>query len=74
MTELASFQSAIVAGIPATLPDYPADDSTLNQAPARPLILDEGEKRLAVSNALRYVPEEWHPTLAPEFATIFGRN
>lgn len=33
----------------------------------RGLVLDEREIELAVKNALRYVPKEWHEELAPEF-------
>ncbi len=40
----------------------------VNRAPARPDILTEKEKKLALKNALRYFPKEWHETLAPEFA------
>ena len=29
--------------------------------------LNESEKKLALSNALRYFPKEWHNTLAVEF-------
>ncbi len=30
-------------------------------------ILSEAEKKLALRNALRYFPPDWHPVLAPEF-------
>ena len=63
-----SFQSQIRQGIPAELPAMPPWDDTVNHAPARPLLLTRSERELAVANALRYFPEEWHARLAPEFA------
>lgn len=71
-----TFQDQIKQGIPATLPpskSYPAD---ANRAPKRKDILTKAEKQLAVRNALRYFPKEWHSELATEFAqelNDFGR-
>jgi len=62
------FQQQIRQGIPAELPEprpYPSD---ANRAPKRKDILSEDEKRLAIRNALRYFPKEWHELLATEFA------
>jgi urocanate hydratase len=39
----------------------------VNRAPKRKDILTEDEKRLALQNALRYFPVEWHAELATEF-------
>jgi urocanate hydratase len=39
-----------------------------NHAPERPDILSPAERELALKNALRYFPGEWHGTLAGEFA------
>ncbi|MGB1282747.1 MAG: urocanate hydratase, partial [Schleiferiaceae bacterium] len=39
----------------------------VNRAPKRKDILTANEKRLALENALRYFPQEWHHELAPEF-------
>ena len=70
------FKEQILAGIPATLPakkDYPKD---ANSAPKRKDILSVEEKQLAIKNALRYFPKEWHSELASEFANElkeFGR-
>ena len=70
------FKEQILAGIPATLPakkDYPKD---ANRAPKRKDILSVEEKQLAIKNALRYFPKEWHSELASEFANElkeFGR-
>lgn len=63
-----TFKDEILAGIPNILPSekvYPPD---ANRAPKRKDILSTDEKRLAVQNALRYFPEDWHETLAKEFA------
>jgi len=62
------FKSQILLGIPKTLPalkDYPADS---NRAPKRKDILSKEEKKLAIRNALRYFPKDWHKELASEFA------
>ncbi len=39
----------------------------IRRAPDRGLNLTKNEMIIAVKNALRYVPEEWHEVLAPEF-------
>jgi len=63
-----SFSSAIEAGIPAVLPAAAPIDPSIPRAPARSLALSEEERRLALANALRYLPVEWHETYAPELA------
>ena len=69
MPEIAqSFSDLIKAGIPARLPDPKPYDPEINHAPKRKEILNKEEKLLAIKNALRYFPENWHTTLAPEFA------
>ena len=74
--ELTFFKESIKQGIPSVLPQvkpYPAD---ANRAPKRKDILSVDEKQLAVRNALRYFPKEWHQELATEFAQElkdFGR-
>ena len=62
------FVKDIRAGIPDTLPELQAYDTTINHAPKRKDILTEEEKRLALRNALRYFPKKFHAVLAPEFA------
>ena len=39
----------------------------IRRASKRPFGLTRGETVLALKNALRYIPETWHSTLAPEF-------
>ncbi|WP_461637102.1 urocanate hydratase [Labilibaculum euxinus] len=71
-----TFQEQILQGIPVELPakkTYPKD---ANRAPKRKDILSVEEKQLAIRNALRYFPKEWHKELAVEFAQElldFGR-
>ena len=49
------------------LPEYPSFDETIRRAPKRDAKLSEHDIELALSNALRYVPQAWHPILMPEF-------
>ncbi len=76
MSTALNFQQQIKQGIPAELPaakPYPLD---ANRAPKRKDILSKEEKQLAIRNALRYFPKEWHAELAREFAqelNDFGR-
>ncbi len=39
----------------------------VRRAPARHFDLSRKDTELALKNALRYIPEKWHPQLAPEF-------
>ena len=61
------FQQELSEGIPSTLPAAPVFDTEINRAPKRKDILSNTDKKLAIRNALRYFPTEWHDTLAPEF-------
>ncbi len=49
------------------LPKMPEFDPKYRRAPKRELLLNEREIKLALKNALRYVPEEHHEIVAPEF-------
>ena len=51
----------------ATLPEYPAFQEGIRRAPDRGFRLTPAQTKVALKNALRYVPEELHETLAPEF-------
>ena len=51
----------------AEFPPDPVFDPQYRRAPHRGLNLTPSEITLAVKNALRYVPSEWHSRLAPEF-------
>lgn len=63
-----NFQEEILEGIPSTLPPARPYDASLPHAPRRKDILSKSDKALALKNALRYIPKEWHEELAPEFA------
>ncbi len=64
---LSQFQKSIIEGIPSTLPKPLPYDSTVNHAPIRKEILSQDEKKLAIKNALRYFPSNFHAVLAKEF-------
>lgn len=49
------------------LPDYPTFKEGIRRAPDRGFRLTPSQTKLALKNALRYVPEELHEKLAPEF-------
>jgi urocanate hydratase len=66
MTEK-EFKASIVQGIPKELPKKVDLDHTVSHAPKRKAILTKDEEKLAVRNALRYFPKEWHTELAAEF-------
>ncbi len=67
------FQEQVRRGIPADLPEPPPEDPAVSRAPARPMLLDADQKRLALRNALRYFPAAMHAALAPEFAAELAR-
>ncbi len=49
---------------PPAMPQFTAG---IRRAPARHFTLSPKDTELALKNALRYIPEKWHPELAPEF-------
>ncbi len=71
-----TFKELILQGIPSELPEKRVYPEGVNRAPKRKDILSKEEKQLAIRNALRYFPAEWHQELATEFAqelNDFGR-
>ncbi len=52
---------------PNGLPKQPAFVPGIRRAPDRGQVLNDKEIVLALKNALRYIPEEFHKELAPEF-------
>ena len=71
-----TFKEQILQGIPSILPTKKGYPKGANSAPKRKDILSIEEKQLAIKNALRYFPKEWHEELAHEFANElkeFGR-
>lgn len=63
-----TFAEQILQGIPDKLPNRKSIPKDSNRAPKRKDVLSEAEKKLAIRNALRYFPMEWHKELAIEFA------
>lgn len=49
------------------LPEYPKFQDGIRRAPKREFTLTQEETELALKNALRYIPEEYHEELVPEF-------
>jgi len=76
--DLHEFHAELLEGIPISLPPAYLPQHDLPHAPKRVIseILSREEKGLAVRNALRYFPEEFHALLASEFAKeleMYGR-
>ena len=62
------FIDAIQQGIPNELPPLVNLDPTVSHAPKRNISdLSDDDIKLAIENALRYFPSEWHELLAAEF-------
>ena len=71
-----TFQEKIRQGIPPQIPPKRTIANDINRAPKRKDMLSPSDKQLAVRNALRYIPKDWHQELATEFAqelNDFGR-
>ncbi len=49
------------------LPPTPAFEPGIRRAPRRESDMNPAQERLALMNALRYIPPEWHERLAGEF-------
>ena len=62
-----TFKDQIKEGIPNNLPKKIKLDPTINHAPKREEVLSADEKKLAISNALRYFDKIHHETLYKEF-------
>jgi urocanate hydratase len=62
------FKAQILQGIPKELPLKKVPPKNINRAPKRKDVLSLEEKKLAVRNALRYFPTDWHEALGKEFA------
>tara|TARA_B100000683_G_scaffold125444_2_gene122876 strand:- start:804 stop:2846 length:2043 start_codon:yes stop_codon:yes gene_type:complete len=62
-----ALRTSILEGIPSEVPAPKSLDDTVDHAPARPIDLSPSERRLALENALRYLPETHHDEVAGEF-------
>lgn len=61
------FQSEIRSGIGNSLSEAKSRNPQISHAPNRKDILSAEEKKLALKNALRYFPSDWHKELITEF-------
>jgi len=59
--------SAMHIKLDNVLPEMPVFEEGIRRAPDRGFRLTAEQTKVALKNALRYVPEELHTTLAPEF-------
>lgn len=64
---MTDFQIEICQGLPNSLPARRLRTVGISHAPKRKSILTKEEEKLAIRNALRYFPREWHEELIPEF-------
>ena len=71
---MSDFKTMVSEGIPAQIPTMPAEEPGINKAPARPQILNDAEKQLALKNALRYLPPSMHAEIASEFADELAQD
>ena len=68
MTTTPPFAESITQGIPTEIPAQRPLDNRVPHAPKRNIsLLTEKKWLLAIENALRYFPSEWHSQLAQEF-------
>lgn len=58
---------AMTVKLDNTLPDYPKFKEGIRRAPDRGFKLTKAQTETALKNALRYIPEELHEKVAPEF-------
>src|SRR5690606_36885204 len=67
-----NFKGKVCQGIPKELPPKYMIDANASHAPKRIVILERKEEVLAIRNALRYFPIEWHIELGREFLEELG--
>ncbi len=65
--QIAAAMSVRLDQVFGDLPTMPTFVDGIRRAPKRQFSLSRRDTELALKNALRYVPKEWHPLLAPEF-------
>ncbi len=68
-----NFKQQLLQGIPTKLPSKKEYSLATSHAPKRKDILSIAEKKLAIRNALRYFPKDWHAELSKEFAEELKR-
>ncbi|NLD20045.1 MAG: urocanate hydratase [Clostridiales bacterium] len=76
MLDNKSIGKAMTIKLDNTLPEGPKFENGIRRAPDRGFRLTKDQTKVALKNALRYVPQELHETLAPEFMSelkTYGR-
>ncbi len=53
--------------LPDSLPKYPTFVEGIRRAPSRGMNLNKNQIKIALKNALRYIPKKLHSEIAPEF-------
>ena len=66
-TDISNAMTIKLIDVFSELPSMPKFIEGIRRAPKREFTLSKKETEIALKNALRYVPEEWHEQLAPEF-------
>ena len=69
MSQNAGITEAMTIKLDSQLPEMPTFQEGIRRAPNRGFTLNRKETAIALKNALRYIPESLHQTLAPEFLT-----
>ncbi|HPY95839.1 MAG TPA: urocanate hydratase [Candidatus Cloacimonadota bacterium] len=67
MMDKIAINDAMFVKLPSDLPEKKEFQKGIRRAPSRGYHLNEQDTLTALKNALRYVPQELHKTLAPEF-------
>lgn len=67
MLNNSEIKSAMTIKLDEIYPEYPKFEEGIRRAPDRGFRLTKAQTKIALKNALRYVPEELHEKLAPEF-------
>jgi urocanate hydratase len=67
MTDNKTIAAAMTIKLDQELYDLPEFVEGIRRAPARNFTLSQNQAETALKNALRYVPQEFHEKLAPEF-------
>lgn len=62
-----NISEAMTIRLPDELPEPNQFEEGIRRAPRRELTLNKREMKLALKNALRYIPEHLHEKIAPEF-------
>ncbi len=65
--EIAAAMKVKLEDIFPELPEKKPFVENIRRAPKRDMTLNQADIKLALKNALRYVPEKWHSVLGPEF-------